>query len=81
MWSDLSDQVRRECLNHLIIWDESHLRRSVRNYFAYYHGCRTHLSLNKDAPVGRVQESAGVGKIRAIPVVGGLHHRYTRQAA
>ncbi len=77
----LIGSVRRECLNHLIIWDESHLRRIVRNYLAYYHGSRTHLSLNKDAPEGRVQESARVGKIRAIPVVGGLHHRYTRQAA
>jgi transposase InsO family protein len=77
----LIGSVRRECLNHLIIWDESHLRRIVRNYLAYYHGSRTHLSLNKDAPEGRVQESAEVGEIRAIPVVGGLHHRYTRQAA
>ena len=77
----LIGSVRRECLNHLIIWNESHLRRIVQNYLAYYHGSRTHLSLNKDTPEGRVQESAGVGKIRAIPVVGGLHHRYTRQAA
>ena len=77
----LIGSVRRECLNHLIIWDESHLRRIVRNYLAYYHGDRTHLSLNKDAPEGRLQESAGVGKIRALPVVGGLHHRYTRHAA
>jgi putative transposase len=77
----LIGSVRRECLNHLIIWDESHLRRIVRNYLAYYHASRTHLSLNKDAPEGRLQESAEVGEIRAIPVVGGLHHRYTRHAA
>lgn len=77
----LIGSVRRECIDHLIIWDEAHLHRIVRTYLAYYHGCRTHLSLNKDAPAGRVQESAEVGEIRAIPVVGDLHHRYTRQAA
>ena len=77
----LIGSVRRECIDHLIIWDESHLRRIVRNYLAYYHGYRTHLSLKKDAPEGRVQESAELGMIRALPVVGGLHHRYTRRAA
>ena len=73
--------VRQECLDHLIIWDECHLRRILRNYFAYYHGDRTHLSLKKEAPEGRMQESGEMGKIRALPVVGGLHHRYTRGAA
>ena len=77
----LIGSVRRECIDHLIVWDESHLRRILRNYSAYYHGCRTHLSLNKDAPEGRMLESAEIGKIRALPVVSGLHHRYTRRAA
>ncbi len=72
---------RRECLNHLIIWDESHLRRILRNYLTYYHGYRTHLSLKKDAPAGRVQESAELGMVRALPIVGGLHHHSTRRAA
>ena len=77
----LIGSVRRECLDHLIIWAECYLRRIVRNFLAYYHGYRTHLSLNKDAPAGCVQESAELGMIRALPVVGGLHHRYTRRAA
>ena len=77
----LVGSIRRECLDHLVIFNESHLHRILRNYMAYYHGCRTHLSLNKDAPEGRKLESAEIGKIRAIPVIGGLHQRYTRQAA
>ena len=77
----LIGSVRRECIDHLIILDESHLHRILRTYLAYYHGYRTHLSLKKDAPTGRVQESAELGRIRALPVVGGLHHRYTRRAA
>ncbi len=77
----LIGSVRRECIDHLIILNESHLRRILRNYLAYYHGYRTHLSLNKDAPEGRLPESAEIGKIRALPVVSGLHHRYTRRAA
>jgi transposase InsO family protein len=73
--------MRWECLDHLIILDDSHLHRVLRAYLAYYHGCRTHLSLNKDSPAGRTPESAEMGRSRALPVVGGLHHRYTRQAA
>ena len=77
----LIGSVRRECIDHLIIWDEYHLHRILRNYLAYYHKVRIHLSLNKDAPEGRVPESADIGKIQAIPVVGGLHHHYTSRAA
>jgi len=73
--------VRRECIDHLIILDEDHLHRILRTYLSYYHGSRTHLALNKDAPKGRVPESAELGKIRTLPVIGGLHHRYTRKAA
>lgn len=73
--------IRRECLEHLIILKESHLHRIVRSYLVYYHGSRTHLSLNKDAPEGRGKESPETGTISAIPMVGGLHHRYTRRAA
>jgi len=77
----LIGSIRRECLDHLIILDDSHLHRILGPYLTSYHGCRTHLSLNKDSPGGRTPESAETGKIRALPVVGGLHHPYTRKAA
>ena len=73
--------IRRECLDHLIILNATHLHRILRSYLAYYHGCRTHLSLDKDAPERRAKESPEMGKVNAIPMVGGLHHRYTRRAA
>jgi len=77
----LIGSVRRECLDHLIILNVTHLHRILRSYLAYYHGCRTHLSLDKDAPEGRAKESPEMGKVNTIPMVGGLHHRYTRRAA
>ena len=77
----LIGSVRRECIDHLIVWDESHLYRILQTYLTYYHGCRTHLSLKKDAPAGRVKEPSEMGKIKALSLVGGLHHRYTRRAA
>ena len=73
--------IRRECLDHMIILDEQHLRRILRSYFDYYHSCRTHLSLEKDAPDSRPVEPPKMGKVVAIPKVGGLHHHYTRLAA
>ena len=73
--------VRRECLDHLIIFDEYHRHHNLRNYLGYYPGCRTHLSLSKAAPEGRAPESAEIGEIQACPVVGGLHHHDTRRAA
>jgi transposase InsO family protein len=73
--------IRRDCLDHMIIINERHLRRALRNYFDYYHSCRTHLSLNKDPPDSRAVESVEYGNIVALPRVGGLHHRYTRIAA
>ena len=73
--------IRRECLDHVIILNERHLRRILRDYFDYYHSCRTHLSLNKDSPEARSVESGAHGNIVALPRVGGLHHRYTRVAA
>ena len=73
--------VRRECLDHLIILNTSHLQRVLRSYLSYYNGSRTHLSLNKDAPEEREKKSPKMGKIHAIPVVEGPHHRYTRRAA
>jgi transposase InsO family protein len=73
--------LRRDCLNHLIVLSENHLRRTVREYLSYYHTCRTHLSLDKDTPESRPIEPPGTGKVIEIPRVGGLHHRYTRRAA
>ena len=73
--------LRRECLDHVIVWNESHLRRLLRDYLTYYHRDRTHLSLEKDAPEPRPVERPDHGAIVEMPVVGGLHHRYTRQAA
>ncbi len=73
--------IRRECLDHLIVVDERHLRRILASYFDYYHRSRTHLSLGKDSPIPRPVESAKAGKIIALPQVGGLHHRYERLAA
>jgi transposase InsO family protein len=73
--------IRRDCLDHVIVFNEQHLRRILREYFSYYHTCRTHLSLNKDPPQPRAVESAKFGSIVALPRVGGLHHRYMRVAA
>jgi transposase InsO family protein len=76
----LIGSIRRECLNHVIILNERHLKRILRSYFEYYHESRTHLSLSGNSPVPREVEDAGVGKVLAIPQVGGLHHRYRRAA-
>jgi hypothetical protein len=73
--------IRREFLDHVIVLNERHLRRILRDYFNYYHNSRTHLSLNKDPPDPRAVQSAEQGNIVALPRVGGLHHRYTRVAA
>ena len=77
----LIGSVRRECLDHLIVLGERHLRRVLTAYFAYYHRARTHLSLDKDAPDGRPIEPPELGPVISIPQVGGLHHRYVRRAA
>ena len=73
--------IRRECLDHVIVLNERHLRRILTSYLDYYHGSRTHLSLGKDTPDGRPVQPAGSGKIVALPQLGGLHHRYERLAA
>jgi len=72
---------RRDCLDHVIVINERHLRRILREYVDYYHTCRTHLSLNKDPPETRTVEPPENGDIVAFPHVGGLHHRYGRIAA
>ena len=77
----LIGSIRRECLDHVVVLGERHLRRILTAYLAYYHRARTHLSLDKDAPEGRPIEPPEVGAISPIPEVGGLHHRYVRRAA
>ena len=73
--------IRRECLDHVIVLNESHLRRILASYIDYYHRSRTHLSLDKDCPHSRPVQEVDAGKIVAFPQVGGLHHRYQRLAA
>ncbi len=73
--------IRRECLDHIISWDDHHLRRRLKSYISYYNEARTHLALSKDAPVPRPGAGCSDGKIVAIAEVGGLHHRYERLAA
>ena len=73
--------IRRECLNHMIVLSEQHLRRILKSYFRYYHESRTHLSLSKDAPESRVIQANKLERIVQIPQLGGLHHRYERRAA
>ena len=73
--------VRRECLDHVIIFGERHLRGVLSSYFQYYHKTRTHLALDKDCPESRPIHPPSAGKIIAFPQVGGLHHRYERRAA
>jgi putative transposase len=73
--------IRRELLDHVIVLDEEHLHRQLRRYLRDYHGSRTHLSLAKDAPEWRSVEEPELGRVVALPKVGGLHHRHTRCAA
>jgi len=72
----LIGSIRRDCLDHLIIVDERHLRSVLRDYAAYYNWLRPHLSLNKDAPLGRPVQSHGA--LRQLPHFGGLHHSFVR---
>src|SRR6266498_3250549 len=72
----LIGSIRRECVDHVIVLGEAHLRRILTKYAAYYNELRTHLSLNKDAPIYRAIQHAGC--IVSAPVLGGLHHHYCR---
>jgi transposase InsO family protein len=73
--------IRRECLDHVIVFNARHLKSVLDEYVAYYNESRTHLGIEKDCPVPRPVESIESGPITAVPVLGGLHHRYTRRAA
>jgi transposase InsO family protein len=74
--------IRRECLDHVIVLDERHLRRVLCEYLEnYYHPSRTHLSLGKDSPIPRPVQPPQMGEVVSFPILGGLHHRYERRAA
>ena len=79
--SPLSGSIRRECLDHVVVLSERHLRRLLHAYLTYYQRSRTHLALGKDAPDPRPVQPADRGRVVAMPEVGGLHHRYERRAA
>ncbi len=72
----LIGSIRRECVDHLIVLGERHLRRILRCYAHYYNDMRTHRSLNKDAPISRAVQR--IGNIKSHAVLGGLHHHYVR---
>jgi hypothetical protein len=73
--------VRRECLDHVIVFSATGLQRLMNLYCAYYEQSRTHLPLHKDTPIPRLIAPPSEGRIVALPQVGSLHHRYERHAA
>jgi len=77
----LFGSIRRECLDHVITLNETGLHRVLKSYFEYYERTRTHLSLEKDAPIPRTVQPPEFGTVIKLPEVGGLHHRYERRAA
>ena len=76
----LIGSIRRDCLDHVIVLGEAHLRRILKTYLKYYHRSRTHLALGKDAPAPRMVQPPELGGVVELPEVGGLHHRYERRA-
>jgi transposase InsO family protein len=72
----LIGSIRRECVDHIVIFGEAHLRRILAAYAGYYNGVRTHLSLDKDSPGHRPVQR--LGQLAVQPVLGGLHHQYCR---
>ena len=74
----LIGSIRRECLDHVVVFGQAHLRRILAAYAVYYNGVRTHLALGKDAPVSRPIQP--IGRIVPVPFLGGLHHHYVRMA-
>jgi putative transposase len=72
--------IRRECLNHIVVLSERHLREILSKYVDYYNRTLTHLSLAKDAPESRSVQPPSQGRVVAVPRVGGLHHEYVRVA-
>ena len=72
----LIGSIRRDCLDHVVVFGERHLRSLLKSYQEYYNEARTHLSLQKDAPIPRAVQTAG--QMLAVPILGGLHHQYVR---
>jgi len=72
----LIGSIRRECTDHLLVFNAEHLRQILAKYASYYNEVRTHVSLGKDAPCRRPIER--FGDIVSYPILGGLHHRYAR---
>jgi transposase InsO family protein len=72
----LIGSIRRECVDHVVVLSEAHLRRILQTYARYYNEIRTHRSLNKDAPVSRLVQRTG--NVKSHPILGGLHHQYVR---
>jgi hypothetical protein len=72
----LIGSIRRDCLDHVVVFGERHLRHLLSSYQKYYNEARTHLSLHKDAPIPRAVQTGG--RTLAVPVLGGLHHQYFR---
>jgi transposase InsO family protein len=72
----LIGSIRRECVDHFVIWGEAYLRRILQSYARYYNSIRTHRPLHKDAPVSRPAQR--IGSINSYAILGGLHHHYVR---
>src|SRR6202165_1985069 len=72
----LIGSIRRECLDHVVVFGDAHLRRILAAYTGYYNELRTHLSLDKDSPGHRPVQR--YGQLAARPILGGLHHQYCR---
>jgi len=72
----LIGSIRRECVDHIVVWSEAHLRRILKAYARYYNDIRTHGSLDKDAPLSRPVQRTG--SIKSHSILGGLHHHYVR---
>jgi len=73
--------LRRECTDHLVVFNERHLLRCLREYVEqYYNVARPHLRLERNSPIPRRRETTPVVQLKATPVLGGLHHRYERAA-
>jgi transposase InsO family protein len=70
--------IQRECLDHLVVLGETHSRRVLTEYAEYYDTARTHLALGIDTPLGQPVMTSG--HVRAMPILGDVHHQYVRTA-
>lgn len=77
----LNGSILRECLDHVVVFSENHLRRVLGEYVMYNNPSRTHLSLDMDSPESRPVQTPKQGNVVTVPQVGGLHYRYERRAA